>query len=347
MELAHKNVRRLNTIRCIAVLIVLISHYSNESNLFGGVLGRGAGQFGVMLFFILSAFLMAYIYFDLEPNTNNLVKFAFARIFRVMPLFFLVVFLSYFANLILPPNLGKVFFSIPTFQVLLEHLLLLWGVNVFWTIPPEMHFYFIFALLWFLRSKSMYLALLIPLVGICIYMAFPSQHLIGGDIFGLNYTLSILWVYPYFCIGFLFGIFFKKWRVPTAFQSNYFVLSVFMLPLFYPLIFLKIFGYENDLWFDPGIFIVVSSVFFALVFLVPNGNIFLENRVGDFVGKISYSAYLLHYPILLQLKNSGYAHGLFGGFLFLTLTIGVSMISFKFFESPIRLWAKARLKLIH
>ena len=45
-KLLRMEIRKLNTLRGIAALIVLISHYSNATNLFHGVLGTGGGQFG-------------------------------------------------------------------------------------------------------------------------------------------------------------------------------------------------------------------------------------------------------------------------------------------------------------
>ena len=55
-------------------MIVVLSHYSNESGIWGGYLGQGAGQLGVMLFFLLSYFLMAHLYFDSPPTIENIKK---------------------------------------------------------------------------------------------------------------------------------------------------------------------------------------------------------------------------------------------------------------------------------
>jgi peptidoglycan/LPS O-acetylase OafA/YrhL len=55
-------IRKLNMLRGLAALIVLVSHYSNATNLLNAMPGRGAGQLGVMIFFILSGFLMSYLY---------------------------------------------------------------------------------------------------------------------------------------------------------------------------------------------------------------------------------------------------------------------------------------------
>jgi peptidoglycan/LPS O-acetylase OafA/YrhL len=63
-------IRKLNSLRGLAALIVLVSHYSNESGLLGRALGIGAGQFGVMIFFPLSSFLISYLYLDRQSGAG-------------------------------------------------------------------------------------------------------------------------------------------------------------------------------------------------------------------------------------------------------------------------------------
>ena len=84
-------IRKLNSLRGIAALIVLVSHYSNESGLLGKALGSGGGQFGVMLFFLLSAFLISYLYLHQQPRRPQLTAYFRARAGRVLPLFLFTV----------------------------------------------------------------------------------------------------------------------------------------------------------------------------------------------------------------------------------------------------------------
>ena len=63
-------IRRLNTLRAIAALIVLVGHYSNRAQLWDAVLGTRAPQLGVMLFFLLSAFLMSALYIGRAPTAD-------------------------------------------------------------------------------------------------------------------------------------------------------------------------------------------------------------------------------------------------------------------------------------
>jgi peptidoglycan/LPS O-acetylase OafA/YrhL len=329
-------IQRLNTIRGIAVLIVLVSHYSNESKILGGVLGTGAGQFGVMIFFLLSSFLISFLYVDKIPSAQNIINFCVARIARVIPLFLLVVFLSFFANLILPINVSKFLYKIVDFPSLFSNLLLLSGESVLWTIAPEIQFYLLFAVLWWLSKWLRNLIILIPIILIGLYIFFPNPTIYEGTVFGLFFKLSILQVYAYFSVGLLLGVLYKKWAAPAQYKSKYFLCALVVIPLMYPMIFRSYMGYTHKLWADPWVLLVVSLVFFALVFLVPDKNVLLENKVGDFLGKVSYSAYLVHYPILLALKEFGFAKDIMNGIFFLVLTLAVSLLSFRYFEYPAR-----------
>ena len=89
-------IRRLNFLRGLAALIVVVSHFSNKTGAWGQLLGRGAGQIGVMLFFMLSGFLMTYIYWKREASQKNLLLFFQSRLARVVPLYLFVVLVSYF-----------------------------------------------------------------------------------------------------------------------------------------------------------------------------------------------------------------------------------------------------------
>lgn len=57
-------IRKLNTLRALAALIVFFTHFSDITHWLDGALGGGSGAYGVMLFFLLSGFLMSLLYLD-------------------------------------------------------------------------------------------------------------------------------------------------------------------------------------------------------------------------------------------------------------------------------------------
>ena len=87
MKNANDHIPALDGLRGLAIGTVMLSHYSNHTNLFGKLLGQGAGQIGVMLFFVLSGFLMARLYFDVPIRLASIGTFYRRRVARVVPLF--------------------------------------------------------------------------------------------------------------------------------------------------------------------------------------------------------------------------------------------------------------------
>jgi peptidoglycan/LPS O-acetylase OafA/YrhL len=95
-------------------------------------------------------------------------------------------------------------------------------------------------------------------------------------------------------------------------------------------------GHKHGMWQDVGVLFSVSFVFFFLVFLVPDKNILLSNRIGDFIGKISYSLYLLHQPVLHQLEKPANEQPEIFLVIFLGVSIIISYMSYLIIENPSR-----------
>ena len=325
-------IRKLNALRGLAALIVVLSHYSNFTKLQDGVLGFGAGQFGVMLFFILSGFLMSYLYVGKEPNGGEIYMYAIARVARVVPLFLVVVLASYAFH---EPGVWGVLYPIPDELVLISHLSFLSGVSVLWTIPVEIQFYFLFVFMWWVWRKP-YGLIYFSIILIALVWLHTNYAIIKGLVYGVPYESKLLLVLPYFMAGVFMGRLYAGWVVPSRLKSHYFVLALLFIPLLYPKVFSLLMGYEHMMWRDVTVLSAMSLIFFITTFLVPDDNVFLCNRVGDFLGKISYSLYLLHLPVLFLFKDMAKASPT--GFLpvYLATAIGTAYVSYLLIEKPAR-----------
>jgi peptidoglycan/LPS O-acetylase OafA/YrhL len=336
MVVNNTEIRKLNSLRGLAALIVVVSHFSNEMKLFNGMMGEGAGQFGVMLFFLLSGFLMSHLYMDRNFEPKAYVGFAIARIGRVIPLYLVVVLISFISVQLFSE---VIVYNIPDIYSVLSHLFMLSGVSVLWTIPPEIQFYALFIVLWWLYSKKP--GFLFFLVGLIIFILFlldfPRPT---GKKLGFTIDVSILRSLPYFLSGMMMGLLYSRWK-PSV-KSHYVVLVLGLIPFLYPKVFESITGFEHRTWQDISILLCMSWIFFLVVFFVPDNNRLLANKVGDFLGKISYSLYLLHMPILIALKlQISDVEYLFA--IFIMLSILVAYASYSLIESPCR---KAVRKLV-
>jgi len=332
-------IRKLNTLRGIAAFIVLLTHFSDQTGWLGGSLGGGAGQYGVMLFFLLSGFLMAYLYLGREFNKQAVTHYALARAGRVIPLFLAVIFLSYLSR-----QLGyEFFYNIGNAKELTSHLLFAHGESVLWTIAPEIHFYLLFLILWYLQAikpGSIYLPVVVGLILIFL-TNFPRPN---GHIAGFTYDLHTFRSLPYFLIGLILGMHYQPGKIPNYLKSSWFVASLALIPMLYPE-----FSPINDrdkhrMWLSYEVLFVVSTSFFAVVFLVPDNNILLSNKVGDFFGKISYSLYLLHMPVLLQVNKLAISTEL-KLLLYIAGSVLIALLSYQYFERPMaRLIRNLRVK---
>jgi peptidoglycan/LPS O-acetylase OafA/YrhL len=140
---AGTRVAPLTGLRGFAILIVFVSHCANAGYL-PVFLGKGAGQLGVMLFFVLSGFLMASLYAGRAPDRAAATAFLAARLGRVAPLYLLVVALSAAAG----DRLAGWPYAVVDGADLARHLLFLRGDAELWAVPVEVQFYLIFLAIW-------------------------------------------------------------------------------------------------------------------------------------------------------------------------------------------------------
>ena len=237
-------IRKLNSLRAIAALMVLVSHYSNSTNFLNGVLGHGSGQIGVMIFFVLSGFLMSFLYLNKGFEVKTYIV---SRLARVLPLFVFVVLLSFFSQQIF---INGVFYKVLDVNSLISHLFLLSGVSVLWTIPTEIQFYILFIpLCWLFIYNKIYMYTLLFIVFFILYfLNFPNPQYDIDNILISGYIFRSL---PYFFIGIIFGQLYLK--LNTSFlklQSNFYVLVIPIILIAYPEIYLLLFDYKYIITFD-------------------------------------------------------------------------------------------------
>lgn len=325
-------IRKLNTIRGLAALIVVVSHYSGISGLWNKLLGKGGGQIGLMLFFLLSGFLMGYLYLCQPSTLPNIRKFAAARVARVFPLFLIIAVLSFISRQFDSPIS---LYNIATSESLLSHLLFVRGTSVLWTIPVEIHFYLLFIGIWILFNRAKTATLLL-LAFATLALFWFGQPSFKGTFAGIPYEIKTLHTLPFFFLGTALGLLYKNWQPDGKYRSHWLAFSLLLLLLAYPQIANRLFGINLFLWADAKVMLLIALVFFCAIFLTPDDNWFLANPIGDFLGKISYSLYLLHLPVLWRFKDFSIDHPYLAFFPFLAATLIVSYLSYRFLENPCR-----------
>lgn len=294
----------LDGLRGVAAYTVVISHFANSVGVVWA--GSGAGQIGVMLFFALSGFLMGKLYLD-RPITD-VADFYLRRVARVFPLFLVLVAASYLWG------------GFPLYRItdanLMHHLLFLRGTSLLWTVAVEVQFYAAFPLLWFLyrlAGREALVAALVALSLLAFALGFPRTHTLFPHLpyFLAGIGLSLL---PLVRTGFLFPVIF----------ALYFVLMPGVI------------GLVGDPWLSPAYILLIPVLLYAA--MTSSWGRFLGHPALRLLGNISYSVYLLHLPILQVLRETS----LVGTWallpVFLAATTAVAWISYRFFETPTRVW---------
>ena len=324
------HITSLDGLRGLAALVVLVSHLSNETGLLGGVLGAGAGQLGVMLFFALSGFLMAHVTWDTPPTVAALRRFAVHRMSRVLPLFYVAVLAAFVA----PAP-----FAIDTLTDLLAHMSLVRGDRVFWTVPVEIGFYMIFPVLWLLRDRAPMLlsvgALGLLALGVALRAVTQPSPV---------QLLGVGWFLPAFALGVLACLAQRReLRLPCP--DLVLAAGGVLLLLAYPRASQALFGITTSAWDRPGVLLLMPVLLLAAV-QAPLGGRVLGAAPARWVGKVSYSLYLWHLFVMAGIARlTGWAETAPWAYAAAVLVLSglAAEASYRLIEAPSRRWLNARL----
>ena len=317
------------------------------------------GHVGVLLFFVLSGFLITFFLIEelKKGNRINFKIFYLKRLFRIWPIYYLmiifsVLFLPYFLNSIdgtienidfkdtyfywlFLPNLGK---SAKCFVQGATHL---------WSIGVEEQFYLIWPVLLAIFRKHLFLILIITIFVFSLttpFIDFIDVHtsFFKNNIETKNFLSSFFSGFKInsMAVGGIFSYFCHSNHKLINILKNDFIEILLILSISYFWISGTTFGTYSD---------EVYSLFFgiAIYLLATREKSFfnLENKIAIFFGKISYGLYVYHWAIILVLikiiktnKTTFHLETINNIILYsssLLLTILISYLSYIFIEKPI------------
>ncbi|PTQ95106.1 peptidoglycan/LPS O-acetylase OafA/YrhL [Mucilaginibacter yixingensis] len=323
--LRHKEKPRfkaLDALRGIAALIVVFTHLSNglsvqtyiHKTLFLLISGHSA----VVFFFVLSGFVLVYQYGDNENYSYK--KFLIQRICRIYVPFIGAIILSWILMASSHPHISTPWISFAwnfpvTFSDFIQHLFMIgdYNTNLFdgaiWSLVHEMRVSVLFPLLLLLLNKPKLKAFLICLALLCIScIAITNLWFTGrGYLNGYSYTL-------YYAYMFVAGGAIAKYRADiSAWYGKLSSRRIFG----YLITALLLYNYADpaSTWFayhlkgtstmKQNIAMVLgegvttmASCYIIIAALHLSQNSWLNARVPQFLGKISYSLYLVHIPVI-------------------------------------------------
>ena len=331
-------IHSLDGLRGLAAVIVVVSHYSNETHLWNGILGAGAGQTGVMIFFLLSGFLMTHLHIR-EPFTVAKVRqYALRRFARVYPLFALAALLPLLLLRLHFPGQVAMHEINSVSEYLRQIALIDRGALVFWTIRVELLFYAVFIGIWWLHSRlgrdwataALLLAALVLL---------RAHH--------YTFCIEFFEKVHYFLFGVLTAL---AWRKRQPITNRVFSLVSLALlaafPLTYPQVWVALWHHapilQNDVlqvsWRSDLVVLLLVAQFNLLLRDGRWASTILSSPVARWLGEVSYSTYLLHYFLLfgvLWLLPEWLGHVIRFS-VFFGLVLLVSELSNRFAELPLQ-----------
>lgn len=302
-----RNVPILDSLRAFAALSVCLFHFICTTTDYiktPWVLDLfSLGKYGVQLFFVISGFIIPWSMYQANFKLRNVFKFFLKRLSRLEPPYLVSVILVLIVFFIRSNYLGleNNHIRITYNQVLLHFGYLIpfyenyqWLNPVYWTLAIEFQYYFFMALLFMPLINSNYLYRV--LIVVCIL----GLSFVGGSEF------LLFWL-PVFYMGIITFMF--KVRLIGKYE---FLLTLFFLVSF-------------CLYRYP-----IASVLYMLIPLV--SILFFTNYrapILNFLGKMSYSIYLIHPIIGASVINilSHIYNGFFSKFVVILIGLLVTLIS--------------------
>ncbi|MBL4591631.1 MAG: acyltransferase, partial [Phycisphaerales bacterium] len=296
------------------------------------------GHFGVILFFVLSGFLITRILISAKGKKNAYKNFLIRRSLRIFPIYFLVILILLFIE---PGRylaecaayISNYTFAFNDNPNPMRHT---------WSLCVEEHFYIIW--------PPIVLFLTMRVSKVCAFVGFPLISIIGAfvvykyfpdhadalfyrgtnfQVFSLSLGSALAYSEPWLR---------AHWKRTLLVGGAFLIAGVGVAGL------LKVLNAPNFTLKFYGFSIVSAGI--VCVFLAINdkgGRLceLLSNPMTSYIGRISYGLYLYHYPVYYYFgiidKENLVAGNITAGDIALAtvITFAISIASFHLFEKPL------------
>lgn len=289
-------------LRTVAVLLVLLFHVG-----FSSISG---GFVGVDIFFVISGYLITGILVSgMEKGTYKYTTFISSRISRLYPtLLTILIICLIFGFLIFTPNDYKELGISSLYSALsISNFHFMLGAGYFdtssevnpllhtWSLSVEQQFYLIWPLIIFAAMKSGR-KLAVSLIVIAGVMSLFASQMMTKINPTQNYFMMPYRIFEFAAGGILFFI-------PNDKARNKLISTILFL-IGVALIFYSAFNFDKSTPF-PGLNAMIPVIGSCLCILfskhTPAGYL-LRNKLFVSIGIVSYSVYLIHWPLLVFYK---------------------------------------------
>ena len=325
------------SLRAISVLLIIFFHIDQPflNNIFKN------GFIGVDIFLVISGFLITRIFLKDNFSIKN---FLISRTRRLYPALFFTIFLSliFFYFVAIPiefQNIGKSFLG-SIFG--LSNILYFFQSGYWeplsnskpmlhtWSLSLEIQFYISYLIL-FLFLQGKYFKKLVILLTLLSFSLYLYSFVGNIDLFFKTQYLNLLDFYLLisrfweFGIGALTFFFYKKFN-----KKNVYFFYIGIL-----LILCSIITNISSFYPNYSIILCVFGASLIIIFYKKDSNSFFTNNFFTHIGNISYSLYLLHYPVIVFFfYYTGANKSFINIFYILVFIYTLSLFSYNFIEKP-------------
>lgn len=316
----------IDGLRGVAVAIVFLFHLD--------VPGFGGGFVGVDVFFVISGFLISSVLANQSLNTATIFDFYSRRMKRLLPVFLVVAFVVVLiATFVLLPgayiNFWKSLYSSMHFasnnyfdakihDYFAQNAKELPLLNT-WSLSVEWQFYLIFPLLYLFSARFFR-----GMARLYLWLAIAFL-LLGASMWWGGYFASV----PRFwelAVGVCLG----EWLRNTTRQFSFGkILSCFPLAM----LLLISFYYEESVAY-PGFLSLPVMVVACLLIVSSESNPVLLSGPVVKIGEMSYSIYLIHWPLIAMASYIGLKMVWFEKAALIVLVLVLSFAAYRLIEKP-------------
>lgn len=318
----------LDLLRVIAAQLVLIGHIYSTVNV-GQTLG--VGDLGVIVFFILSGFLISYSAIKKkEKNNYQFIDYVSDRLFRIyvpyIPALILVFMIDFYvinnvrnSEYLEYFNLKNFIASIFMIQqhplgIVSDQLLGMSSLKLstfgsarpWWTVANEWWLYMAFGLIYFTKINKVTMPILLFILVVPVF----------NSIAGTGEGLSLIWImmalsaFLYIKIG---GNDYVDSNLLAKHKAKH-VLILVMLALFFMMLVRIVWiskldpnvEYTRPFFYDFNFYVLMVLFLSAIFILLSRYRDARRNHIIRFMADYSYTLYLIHYSILFLLYAIGF-----------------------------------------
>jgi peptidoglycan/LPS O-acetylase OafA/YrhL len=367
MQPSHRYLSNLTPLRGIAALWVVVFHFSEIVAKFVSTdksLLLTKGYLMVDLFFIMSGFIIYHVYqqnFQSGVSARSFRQFIVARFARVYPLhFFTLLILVLLVGATGGWNEVQSKAAIPTNLLLIHsfgiHKIFTWNVPS-WSISAEWWAYMLFPLLaiFIYRKKTLsigVLALSIIVIYLALMFWLPRVNIFDPTA-PARQNLDVTFDYGYLrgIAGFTAGMLLYK-----AYEAGFFK-EIFQKDITAVIVMLLSILTMHFGWNDGFNIILFAAIVYVFAFNNGKLHAVCNYRLPQYLGKISYSIYLMQlFPLLaifMGLKLPGLVYNKFSAtttfwtgagycIVYMMLVIGLASLTYYTIEKPCRKYINAK-----